>query len=230
MKQIVSITLIIGGSMLLFGCSRSNDAELAKLCTEAEAARAEVVEARAEAEAANAALPKRPQPGTGLRIWRDAEAEEFCKWVGIEADCFKFEGGWIDCWIEIDVGGERHRLESAAPLHRISARDNVQKDPVVGQPSGSFLWIRRVDKQELCVLPFRFSVKTANGMASGSSNPRLADGPPQPSVKGNERLIRGDAEVLLNGDDVVTLVTLMNEGETKGEITRTAKLHCKALK
>ena len=221
---------LLCGILLTAGCSRSNEVELAKARAEADAARAEAAKARAEADAAQAALPKPPNAPTALRVWRDTEAEEYCKWLGIEADCFKFEGGWIDCWVEIDVGGKNTKLESAAPLHQISAKNNALKDPVVGQPSGSFLWIRRLDKQEAWVLPFRFSVKTANGVSSGSSTPRLADGPPQPNAKGKERLVRGEGEVMLKGEEVVTLVTLLNEGEKAGEITRTAKLQCKALR
>lgn len=223
-------TPLLCGILLVGGCSRSNDVELVKARAEAEAARADAAKARDEVEAAKAALPKPPNAPTGLRIWRDTEAEEFCKLLGVEADCFKFEGGWVNCWVEIDVGGKKTRFESAAPLHQISAKNNVLKDPVVGQPSGSFLWVRRLDKQEAWVLPFRFSVKTANGVSSGSSTPRLADGPPQPSSKGKERLVRGEADVLLKGDEVVTLVTLLNEGEKEGEISRTAKLQCKSLK
>ncbi|MCL4200920.1 MAG: hypothetical protein KJ000_00395 [Pirellulaceae bacterium] len=216
--------------VLATGCSRSNEAELAIARADAEAARAEAAKARAEADAVKAALPKPPLAPAGLRVWRDTEAEDFCEWLGIEADCFKFDGGWVDCWVEIDVGGKKTRLEAAAPLHRIATEKNALADPVVGQPSGSFLWIRRLDKQEAWVLPFRFSVKTANGVSSGSSTPRLADGPPQPSEKGEERLVSGDAEVLLKGDEVVTLVTLFTDGEKDGEITRTAKLQCRALK
>ena len=131
--------LLLCGIMLITGCSRSNEVELAKARADADAARAEATKARAEADAAKAALPKPPAVAAGLRVWRDTEAEDFCKWLAIEADCYKFDGGWVDCWVEIDVGGKKTRLESAAPLHQPPRRKMLSKiRSSVSHPARSF--------------------------------------------------------------------------------------------
>jgi hypothetical protein len=111
----------------------------------------------------------------------------------------------------------------------------VRKE-AVGQPSGSFVWIRRlVDKEKEEQLAFRasvkFSVKPPDGVIAidHASISSLTD-PWRARLKGNERLDRGKAEVVLRGEEVVTLVTLLTAGEKEGEVSRTLKLQCKALK
>jgi hypothetical protein len=191
----------------------------------------------AKAEAAKAALPKPPKTPTDLRVWRDTEAEQLCKDLRIEAYCFKYEGGWVDCWIDIDGFGpvaKPERLEAEGIKKSLAG---LLKD-AVHQPSGSFVWIRRlVDKEKEEQLAFRasvkFSVKPPDGVidirTNNASISSLTD-PWRGRLKGNERLERGKAEVVLRGDEVVTLVTILTAGEKEGEVSRTLKLQCKALK
>jgi hypothetical protein len=219
--------------MLASGCARSIDAELAKARAETEAGRADAAKARAEAETAKAALPKPVQAPAGPRIWRDTEAEELCKTLGIEADCFKYEGGWIACWVEIDVAGKKDRWGEDEEIHRTAALQNLFNEQVVGKPSGSLVWVRRSqNKHEAWDLAFKCKPKTSGGDTGSASKITLAppDGPPQPISEGKRRLVHGDAEFALKEGQVVTLVTVENAGEKDGDLARSVKLQCKALK
>lgn len=237
---------------LTSGCSRSNDKndEVAK----AEAARAAAARARAEADAAKAALPKPPKTPTSPRVWRDTEADEFCKWLGIEADCFRFEGGWITFWLEeTDTAGKQSTWgEDQMKLARVGAEQSLAGTPE-GKASGLFVWVRRSQNKYDWDLAFKSKVKSSGGVlgkllekadpaakgakvergAWDSSSGRITLAPPDGkkplTPTGKSRLIRGDAEVALSEERVMTLVTLQTVGE-KEEVVRTVKLRCKALK
>jgi len=240
--------LILFMVMLSVGCSRSNDEEIAK-------ARAEAVAARAEAEAAKAGLPKLPKAPTGPRVWRDTEAEEFCKWLGIEGECFRYEGGWIAFWLEeSDSDGKPTKWGEELIDFSLEEDDKGARVFPQGMVSGSAAWVRRSQNKYDWDLAFKSQVQTDGGaMRKGlidqlpkdtkidkikskgvtTSNAKCTPEPPdgkRPTTPGGiPRLTYGDADVTLKEGQEVTLVTLQTVGEN-GEVVRTAKLQCKVLK
>jgi hypothetical protein len=233
--KIVFVMIIL----LPAGCSRLNDEAVARAQAQAARAEAEAVremaeKARADAEAARAQAAQPAPVPEGLRIRRDTEAEELLKLLGIEADCFKYEGDWIDCWIEIDVDGKQSTWgEGRGEIMRLAATKNVAGEPGVGKPSGSMVWVRRSqNKDEVWDLALSGKVKIAGGEERSSSTLTLGppNGPPQPRVVRAQRLLRGDAEAVLKNGQAATLVTQLSLSDKAGDITRTVKLQCKPLK
>lgn len=54
--------------------------------------------------------PPPPPPAKaakGPRIERVPEAEKYYELLGYRACLFRYEGGWVDCWIEVDVDGKK---------------------------------------------------------------------------------------------------------------------------
>jgi|GEM_PF-2755627 hypothetical protein len=233
LPSILRTVLLVANLLLLCSCSSSQDEELEKATLEAEKAKTELARLQAELAVATAANPPSvaSEKPAGLRAWRDTEADEFCEWIGVDANCYRFEGGWLDVYIDLEVAGESQVFDSAAPLHHVSATNPTINGPVVGDPSGRFIWIRSTKNgEEGWTLGYQMSVEKESGESSGSSGPRAAPsgGLLTPASNVKQTVEMGDAEVFLKEGETVTLITLKNFGEN-GEVTRTAKLKCRVI-
>ena len=80
-------------------------------------------------------------PATSPAIEPVQEGNEYFAALGQEAYCFKYEGTWIDCWIEVEKDGEKSRLGEVGMLLRESLGKN--KAQAITEPSGHLVWVRR---------------------------------------------------------------------------------------
>jgi hypothetical protein len=166
------------------------------------------------------------------------EPDKFFDLLDSKAFCFRYEGAWIDVWVEVEADGKVTRLaENLGGQLRgnvEAARTLAEKDPggqpAWGEPSGHLVWARRPgeDKEpkevwDLVIDGWCRDSKSSRGF--GGHVARQVS-PARVSGFGSSTIRR---ESLSDGKEV-TLVTLVTAGEREGQISRKLTLKCKAAK
>ena len=173
-------------------------------------------------------VDKADKAAPGARITPAAGADEFFKALGDEAYCFKYEGAWIDCWIEVDKDGVKSRPWEAS--------GNVLREMLGGQgqaaatPTGYLVWVRRKgnDHEEWSM---GLSAVGKGGQSFGWKNASGISSPPLP--KG---VSRGGSHALPSGGSLQNAkeITLMDftvstlGADNKIKVEWRASLKCKA--
>lgn len=166
-------------------------------------------------------------PAVGARVEPVPGGDHFFGLLGHTAYCLKYEGTWIDFWIEVDVEGQKTRLgEDLGVQLRAADRVGADGQPPDGEPSGYVVWVRRSEGGKE-VWDLAVSVVGQDGKARAAVR-RIGISPPPP------RASRGAGEGpasggSLGGGQEVTLAEFMTFGDA-GQITRKAALKCKAAK
>jgi hypothetical protein len=174
--------------------------------------------------------PPESKAAKGPRIHAVPEAEKYYELLGYKACLFKYEDGWIDCWIEVDVDGKKTVIgEGFGEQVKNMAQANEEQKRLFGEkPSGYLLWVRRKeDGKEVWDLILNVVAPdgkaTASSFITGISPPPLAG-----TLSGSDQLSGGP----LTAGEEITLATITNSRlkEGKSETTRTAKLKCRLAK
>lgn len=167
---------------------------------------------------------------TGPAIEPVQEGNEYFAALGQEAYCFKYEGTWIDCWIEVEKDGEKSRLGEVGMLLRESlGKDTAQ---AITKLSGHLVWVRRKsgDKE---LWDLGIDVADANGEAKASSHTTVFS-PPLPSgpYHGGSKMshlsggsLKDGNEITLYSFDVSTI-----DADKKSKREWSAALKCRAAK
>jgi len=163
------------------------------------------------------------------RIEHVAGADELFAALGQTAYCLKYEGALIDCWIEVDIDGKQTRLGGhVGEQFRAAVRASTDGQTTVGEPSGYLVWVRREENgKEAWDLAVSLLDKEGRQISSASTH---GISPPQPSANSGSADSGGAFRGSLSDGQEATLATFMTFGEQEGQVTRTARLKCKAVK
>jgi hypothetical protein len=181
--------------------------------------------------------PQPPPPESkapkGPRIHAVPEAEKYYELLGYKACLYKYEGGWVDCWIEVDVDGKQTVVGEGLGegVKNIAQADEEQRRRIGEHPSGYLLWVRRTEGNKE-VWDLSLNVVSTDGKAETFSRRTGISPPPLDLAKGSFRGSGGDCSGFkgpLTAGEEITLATITNFGlkEDKSETTRTTKLKCK---
>jgi hypothetical protein len=170
------------------------------------------------------------KPAPGARIAPAEGVDEFFKTLGDEAYCFKYEGAWIDCWIEVDKDGVKSRpWEASGKLLRVI----VEQGEAVGMPSGYLVWVRRnrKDHEEWTMGVSAVSAAGKGGQSSGRLNAFGISSPPLPqgvSSGGSHALPSGGS--LQDAKEITLMAFTVNafNADNKVKVEWSASLKCKA--
>jgi hypothetical protein len=172
-------------------------------------------------------VDKVDKPAPGARIAPAEGADEFFKTLGDEAYCFKYEGAWIDCWIEeVDQDGVKTRPWEASG--KVLREMQGGQGQAAGTPSGYLVWVRRKrnDHEEwsLGVSAVGKGGQSFSSLkASGISSPPL----PKGGSSGSHTLPSGGS--LANAKEITLMAfTVGTSGANKGKVEWSASLMCKA--
>jgi hypothetical protein len=173
-------------------------------------------------------VDKVDKPAPGARIAPAEGADEFFKTLGDEAYCFKYEGAWIDCWIEVDKDGVKSRpWEASGKVLR-----EMQGGPgqPAGTPSGHLVWVRRKrNDHEEWSMGVSAVGKGAQSFsflnASGKSSPPLPQGV---SSGGSHALPSGGS--LQNTKEITLMAFTVSTfgADNKVNVEWSASLKCKS--
>ena len=179
--------------------------------------------------------PPPPPPAKaakGPRIERVPEAEKYYELLGYRACLFRYEGGWVDCWIEVDVDGKKTVLAEGLGegAKNIAQADEELRRRIGEHPSGYLLWVRRKENDKE-VWDLTLNVVAPDGKAEAFSRGDGISPPPLDMAKGSGRGSIGPdcgGGPLVTGKEM-TVATVVNYGhkEDKSKTTRTAKLKCR---
>ncbi len=169
--------------------------------------------------------PDAPTPRRNLRIEKMREAQRFFEMIGLQAHCFRYEGAWVDCWIEVETKGKVTRLgEKLGRECRAYRQAATEAGRTFTKPSGRIVWVRRLP-HETEVWDLAISVIDDGG--NYQSTPCLGISPPQV----DPNLIRRTDYVphWLDGRREVVLITFDVKDSQTGQIVRSAKLKCRVV-
>jgi hypothetical protein len=174
-------------------------------------------------------VPATPKEREGPWIREVEDARPYFDLLGQTARLYRYKGGWIDAWIDVEVEGQKTVLGKELGKQ---LREGHERDDRVGPaPSGYLLWVRRKehDKNEVWELALSLSDKDGKKLAWSYLT---ESSPPQPkSGRGMEASglwVRGaDGTVPLNEGQAVVLDGFRNGGERE---TRKVELKCMFVK
>lgn len=166
-------------------------------------------------------------PGRGPRVERVGEAEKYFTMAGQRAHCFRYDGGPVDCWIEVTAGGRRTVLGADLGSNLRAAAVSRGERPGAGA-SGYILWVRREEGgAEVWDLVIT-TAPGADGGRVGSSlrgvRPPAPDGP----VRGGGEAVEVSLAGPLADGQEIDLYSVMSFGDADGAVARTAVLRCRA--
>jgi hypothetical protein len=75
----------------------------------------------------------------GAAIDYAPEGEKYFATAGLDACCFRYEGTWIDCWIEEEKNGEKSKIVG---LGEGEPDWRPLESPGIERPSGHLVWAR----------------------------------------------------------------------------------------
>jgi hypothetical protein len=172
-------------------------------------------------------------PAPGARIAPTEGVDKFFKTLGDEeAYCFKYEGAWIDCWIEVDKDGVKSRpWEASGKLLRAGQGEQGQAG---GTPSGYLVWVRRKrkDHEEWSTGVSAFSAVDKEGQSSGRLYASGISSPPLPqgvTSGGSYALPSGGS--LQNAKEITLMAFTVHtfDADKKVKVEWSASLKCKAV-
>lgn len=173
--------------------------------------------------------PPVPKSPTGPGIQRVPEAEKYFEVLGYEKAClFKYDGGWLDCWIEEDNmdGKTEVRGDYLGKDTKEWVARNPEKMRLIGQqPSGYVLWGRRAVKDIQC-WDLVLYVAAAEGGPCASHRVEALSWT-MDVVKGSTE--GAGTEGPLTAGEEMTLYTVTSSAE-KGKSPRKITLKCRLAK
>jgi hypothetical protein len=166
--------------------------------------------------------PKEPD---GLWVREVAEAKEYFRLLGHQAYLYKYSGGWIDAWIEVEEEGQKTTL--GKELGEQLRTNAVGEDRIGPSPTGYLLWVRRKEHAEE-VWELALSINGKDGKSFGWVHDNRISPPRPKSGVGIESsgisLREGDGDIVLNEGQIVVLDGFRNGDGRKG---RKVELKCR---
>jgi len=155
------------------------------------------------------------------------------------AYCFKWEGTWIDCWIDVDIDGKKTRVaDDLGKSLRVGAeaQEGPDKKPASSELSGQLVWFRHGERDkevwELHISRISSDGKLMNGASTSAFTPPQSDATLRVRKGAVPRTefaeVSGSSGSLSDGKEL-TLATFLTYGEN-GQVIRKAELKCKAVK
>jgi hypothetical protein len=164
----------------------------------------------------------------GPRIYPAHEAEKYYELLGYKGVVFKYDGGWIDGWIEVDVDGKKTVIEEALG----KGVKQLGQGRAGDQPSGYLYWVRRTENNKE-VWDLGLNVVASDGGERAFSRAIGISPPPLDMPKpGGADVWGGSGGGPLTAGKEIQLyeVSTSAPNEGQGSTTRRAKLMCKLAK